>query len=491
MVWSGMLVTPRRRPARLVLWQTLIPPAMGSRDLIASRPRLAKQFDRIAERCRDYLFTPSREIQMNQEFVQSKPSLDFVVDGSNVLLSNRIGGVPSVRAFAALLSMLDSEGKSFKVWFDNSIFHRVRENRGDVDELQRLIDELRKHDLLGMAPRADDGIQMDCHKAGAPVINGSDKNDSWRAPVPPIFRCRLNLERGRDVMVYVSPAGNGKKLFSVSLSRAFQFRGISCPAIADTGTAPNIGAAWTQPPKFKGRSSPGSLLVLALDASPSMDTTDTFDGRSRAAHVNDIVRDTLAGLSQSKIGPGLLVCLLSFSGDVVCLSPGDSGYVFSPVQAWLNTPLRSYLSTVDRDWTNIRLALDRAADAIDGFRQSGLAQQMSMNWQNATVVVLTDGEHLTQVNGKAERSQDIVNHVFATLNRSDNVSFGFIGLGNKADHDALVGWASQATPEQLAIAASKRVQLEQQRLYVKANSQDTRMGQIVRSFVDLASSRVR
>lgn len=417
------------------------------------------------------------------------PSADFVIDGSNVLLSNRIGGAPSVRAFAALLSMLDREGRSFKVWFDNSIYHHVRDGGGDVEELNRLLAELRLHGLLDMAPRADDGIQSDCQRLKAPVINGGDKNDSWRAPVPPIYRCRLNVVGGRELMVYVAPAGSGKKLFSSSVSHAFQFRGLAYPALADSASAPDIGRAWAAPPKFKGRRKPGSLLVLVLDASPSMDATDTTDGRSRAAHVNAIVRDSLSALTESAVGPSLMVCVLSFSGEVAMLSPGCDGYTFSPLQSWLRTPLPDYVSAVTRDWTNIRFGLDQAADLIDGFRQSEVAQQLAMNWKNATVVMLTDGAHEVRINGQPESSKDIVTHVFATLNRADNVSFGFIGLGEKADHESLIGWSTIATPQQLKIAARKGVQLVGQRLYVKANSQDSNLNQVVRSFIDLASSR--
>lgn len=427
---------------------------------------------------------------MNNEFQSSGTSMDFVIDGSNVLLSNRIAEAPSVRAFAGLLCMLDGEGKTFKVWFDSSIYHHVRDGGGDVEELKRLIAELNLHQLLAMAPRADEGIQSDCHKFNAPVINGGDKNDSWRTPAPPIFRCRLNLVGGRELMVYVAPAGSGKKLFSASVSRDFQFRGLSYPALADAGSPPDIGVAWAPPPKFQGRRAPGSLLVLALDASPSMDARDTFDGRTRAAHVCDIVRDSLSDLMQSYIGPKMLVCILSFSGDVALITPGGEGFVFSPLQSWLTAPMPDYVSGIKRDWTNIRLALDRSADFIDGFRQSDLAQQLAMNWRNATVVMLTDGEHLIKVNGNDETSKDIVTHVFATLNRSENVSFGFIGLGDKADHESLIGWSTIATPQQLTLASRKGVQLIGQRLYVKANSRDSNLGHVVRSFIDLASSRV-
>jgi hypothetical protein len=418
-------------------------------------------------------------------------TLDFVIDGSNVLLANRVGGAPSIRAFASLLCLLDAEGKTFKVWFDNSIYHRVREQGGDVEELKRLIAELNHHRLLDMAPRADEGIQADCQKFGAAVINGGDKNDSWRAPVPPIFRCRLYVVGGRDLRVSVAPAGRGKQLFSTSVSHAFQFRGLSFPSLADTGAPPDIGMPWARPPRFKGRNQPGSLLVLALDASFSMNATDTFDGRTRAAHVSEIVRDSLAALNASKINEApFLVCILSFANDVSLVSPAGEGYVFSPLDNWIKEPIPDYTANVDRTATNIRLALDRAADLIDGFKESEVARQLSLRWDKATVVMLSDGEHLALINGNKETSKDIVMHVFATLNRSEGVSFGFIGLGDGADHLSLQGWSTLASPQQNRTAAARGVQLESGRLYVKANSRDSKLGYIIRTFIDLASSRV-
>ncbi len=419
-------------------------------------------------------------------------SVDFVIDGSNVLLAkaSRIGGAPSVRVIAALLSMLDANGKSFKVWFDKSIYHHVEGGGGDIDALRCLIDELNYHGLLSIAPRADPGIQADCLRFGAPVINGGDNNDSWRAPVPPIFRCRLSGMAGSELMVYVAPAGSGMKTFTQSVSKAFQFRGIQFPSLNAQDVPLDAGTSWAQQPKFKGRRVPGNLLVLALDASPSMDTPDTHDGRTRAAHLNEILKATIDGLSHSTIASNLQICVLSFSSDVILRTANDSGFLFSPLQDWQKAPLNDYLLGVERNGTNIRLALDRAADYIDGFRQSEVAQQLATKWKNATVVVLTDGQHYTSVDGGVETSKDIINHVFATLSRSENVCFGFLGLGEGADHESLTSWASEATLEQNEMARRKGVQLVPGRLYVKANNRDSNLTNVVRSFIDVASHRI-
>ncbi len=416
--------------------------------------------------------------------------VDFVIDGSNVLLANRVGGAPSVRIFSSLLSMLDSNGKTFKVWFDNSIFHHVESNGGDIDGLHRLVSELNLHGLLGMMPRADVGIQKDCHSFGAAVINGGDNNDSWPAPAPPIFRCRINLVGGKDLQIYVAPAGSGKKLFTQSINRAFRFRGIQFQALNANDLPPDAGTSWAPLPRFKGRRPHGSLLVLALDASPSMDIPDADGGKKRSAKLNEILKATISGLSDSGLASTLQICLLSFSSDVVLHTANDSGFVFSPLNDWQKAPLDDYLKGVNRDGTNIRLALDRAADYIDGFRQSEAAVQLAMSWKNATVVMMTDGDHKTIVNGALETSKEIINHVFATISRSENVCFGFIGLGDGADHESLGSWASPASDLQLHMAQNKGVALERDRLYVRASNSDSNLERVVRTFIDVASSRV-
>lgn len=415
--------------------------------------------------------------------------VDFVIDGSNVLLANRnrLGGVPSVRVFAGLLSMLDANDQMFRVWFDDSIYPEMERLGGDIQELKQLIAELNSHRLLSMTSRADAGIQENCQRFNAGVINGGDNCDSWPVPRPPIFRCWLEVALGGELLVYVVPRRGRQKIFTQSISKPFHFRGIQYAAFNGADLSPDPVIPWARPPRFKGRIRSGTLLVLALDASPSMDETDTHDGQSRAAHVNEILRLTIDGLSGSSIASSLQIAILSFSSDVVLQSPNGSGFVFSRLQEWQDAPLNNYLCGVSRDWTNIRLALDRAVDYIDGFRRSDVAQQIATKWDKAAVVMLTDGAHEIDIGSGVERSKDIINHVFTTITRSENTCFGFVGLGDGADHESLTGWASEATSHQIEMARKKNVRLVNRRLYVRVDTGDSDLNNIVRSFIDVAS----
>jgi hypothetical protein len=61
--------------------------------------------------------------------------------------------------------------------------------------------------------------------------------------------------------------------------------------------------------------------VLALDASGSMDETDTYVGRTKHAHVNEILQITLQRLTKTQFASRLWVNSIAFSDEVVLRPP--------------------------------------------------------------------------------------------------------------------------------------------------------------------------
>jgi hypothetical protein len=420
----------------------------------------------------------------------SSVRFDFVIDGSNVLLENKIGPAPSVRLFAALLHMLDQNGKAYKVWFDDSIHRHLAEKGADISSFKNLLGILRRKNCVDSASHADPRIQQDCQNFSAPVINGGDKNDSWRGFIPKIIRCRVQRSQSKGVTVFLAAAGSSKKLMTFDAAGAFQYVGMVFDALLDADRTASVGRNFAQLPRLKGTRPHGNLLVLALDASGSMDETDTYDGRPKHEHVNEILHDTLQRLGQSSIASSLWICVLAFSDQVLEHPPDESDAIFSSVGDWAGSTI-DYLAGIERGYTNIRFALDRSADLIDGFRHSDVARALAMRWDAATVVLLTDGVHNTCVNGIFETASDIDDHVYATIRRSENVSFGFIGLGKSAKHDAMETWATRATDQQKEMAVQKKVPLVGGSLYVKVDAKSEHLGYIIRSFIDIASSRAK
>lgn len=419
----------------------------------------------------------------------SASQVDYVIDGSNVLLENKVARKPSVRLFTALLQMLDENGKTYKVWFDDSIHRHLEDKGGDLATFKQLTAALVRKGCLATAPHADPGIQRDCQQFAAPVINGGDKNDSWRGFIPQIIRCRSHRTRTKGVSVFLAQAGGTKKLMAFDASATFTYEGINFPELAGADATAEVGRNFAERPRLKGKSSHGNLLVLALDASGSMDESDTHDGRPRHEHVNEILNNTLRRLRQTSIASRLWISVVVFSDQVVERSPeGDA--VFSVVGDWADSNV-NYLDGIERGYTNIRLALDRCADLIDGFRHSDVSRDLAMNWDAATVVLLTDGEHYTPVDGKFETATDIDDHVYSTIRRAEKVSFGFIGLGGGAKHDAMQTWATKATEQQTEMAKRMNIQLVGGSLYVKVDASNQNLDYVVRSFIDIASSRAK
>jgi hypothetical protein len=412
--------------------------------------------------------------------------VDFVIDGSNVLLGLRVKRMPSVRAFARLLAALEEQAKTYRVWFDNSIRGHLSAYPQEKISFDALLDILQKAKLVDMAQHADTGIQRACKEFGCPVINSSDNNDSWRIHQPKIYRCRFT---GKKDSIYVAPAHSRSRIFQTRLDESFYFRGLHFP-VSETPIGDDESSIVEVPRRFQRPSPNGNLLILALDASQSMDATDTYDGRSRAAHVNEILRKSIDELNKSSISPALYIAVLSFSSDVTTVASDENGYVFSLARdwhRWLASEPAPYESHVDRSQTNIRLALDRASDFVDRFRSSEEAPKLARQWSSAAVVMLTDGAHFLGDPAHPETSRDILRHVFNTLNRSENIQFAFVGIGIDADHKSMTAWAGEPTERQKQVAQQKKLELVDNRLYVKVDSADVNMGGIIRSFVDVVS----
>lgn len=268
----------------------------------------------------------------------------------------------------------------------------------------------------------------------------------------------------------------------------FRYEGISFTALTASGKGSEVGRNFAQRPQFKGNRRYGHLLVLTLDASLSMDETDTYDGRPKHVHVNEILKESLRGLQKAGIASSLWVSVLAFSDEVVEHTGDRYDAVFSVLADWAETRI-DYLDGIDRGLTNIRLALDYSADLIDGFRHSDVSEELAQRWETATVVLLTDGRHETQVNGRNEGPEDIDDHVDATINRSENVSFGFIGLGESACQESMHTWATKASEVQKQMAARKNVPLVGESLYVQLNAKNDHLHEIIRSVIDVVSSR--
>lgn len=427
-------------------------------------------------------------------------TFDYVIDGSNTLLKLELDGVPSIRLFAALLRLLDSEKKTFKVWFDSSIYPILEKERGgDIALFKRLVAALNRRNVLQITDWADPMIQEDCKLHGAPVINGGDRNTSWKY-LPPIIRCSISQSANRrGLPLFLYPAGGGEKFMQCDASLAFSFDGLEFSALSPTDlAAPTLVQRMAPDPverfgRREGRKDSGNLLVLALDASNSMDSTDAHGGKTRHSLVTTAVRDFLSigGFGKSRIASSTWVAVLSFAEDVRVVTPGAADGIFFPTKTWIDAVDQvNYLHGAKRGSTNLRLALDRAASFIEELVQRDkLEKKLAKEWQAKSVVMLTDGEHKVRLDsGKVEESDDIDDHVYRTVHRAPDIQFGFIGLGQGADNQALGRWASAASQRQMELAKTRDVPLHGGVLHVAVDPAAATAARAIRAFIDVASS---
>src|ERR1035437_849428 len=117
---------------------------------------------------------------------------------------------------------------------------------------------------------------------------------------------------------------------SFDASVTFRYEGMVFDALGDAELSAATGKNYAQRPRLRGTRAHGNLLVLALDASGSMNETDTYDGRPKHVHVNEILLDTFRRLRQSAIASRLWIAVVVFSDDVVERPPDDSTDTFFP-----------------------------------------------------------------------------------------------------------------------------------------------------------------
>ena len=230
--------------------------------------------------------------------------MKYAIDGSNALLGLQLDRKPSVRLFARMLLALKGRGDDFRLFFDNSIReHMARDGLGA--DWSRLLVALEVQGIKPhFSPRADTPIADYCKNENAFVINFSDKMDSWSFR-PRAFRVRAKRFKNQNqtlLRIVLIDESTGKPEELAVASDAFSFGRIDFLSL-------DMDVVYTEQiiKKEVGAKNvcQGSLLVLALDASPSMTPRDTYDGRPKSEHLNEIVKAAVRRLKAARINEGL------------------------------------------------------------------------------------------------------------------------------------------------------------------------------------------
>lgn len=419
--------------------------------------------------------------------------MKYAIDGSNVLLGLRLHRKASTRLFARLVLALVERGDTVRVFFDASIERHMTAAGLGQDWLALKGALAASGTVPTFSPRADTNIETYCEGEKAAVLNSSDKMDSWRNRPGTIHRALAYRNRG-TLRIAVLDDANGKFVFTVPAHEPFELGGLSFSSLRDDAAALDpLIAADTEGATADAE---GTLLVLALDASGSMATTDTFDGRPKTAHLNDTVKQAIARLKASRTSEALFIAILRFENDVTPL-PGVGGGTFSSVHD-LHASLADfdYLKGVSLGMTNIRLALQRSKELIQNtLADEESTSRLAHSWR-AAVVLVTDGNHVVQrPDGSRETDDDVATqaldiHQGLTGLINSRIDVGCVGIGTDINRDLLKNIASRCTPLQKGMAARAGIShlLLEERLFVVIDANDVRSSDAIRAFIDVASA---
>lgn len=420
--------------------------------------------------------------------------MEYAIDGNNVLLGLRLNDKPSVRLFARLLQALQLRSTTFRLFFDHSIRdHMARE--GLTAEWEAFSGALSVADIAPVfAGRADSLIDQLCQQHSARVLNFSDKLDSWKTTPNQIHRVQA-ICNGGTVELRLIDNATGTLVLAAPAHGPFEFGGIQFPDLNPNNAALERLIA---PAREAHRAvHTGVLLVLALDASQSMSDTNTYDGRSKSDHLNEIVKSAIERLARSTLSEGLYIAILRFEEDVTPLR-GPSGTIFSHVYDWHeNLATFNYLQGITLRYTNIRLALQRSRELLQNTISDDASLRLLADVWRAAVIVITDGNHVVmRGDGSYETDDDVAGealniHMGISGLTGQRIDVGCVGIGNDVKKDLLLNIASPCTPIQSTMAARARIDylLCDNRLCMLVDSNDARFDEAIRTFIDIVSSR--
>jgi Mg-chelatase subunit ChlD len=226
--------------------------------------------------------------------------------------------------------------------------------------------------------------------------------------------------------------------------------------------------------------SQAELLIFVMDGSGSMTERTTQDGREKADHLYDIVKETLETLSKSTKRESFRISFIYFSETPYVETIGNTKY-FRVDEA---LQLLKKSTEVPGNNTAIADALRKANEIIDEFKNDISIPQR----RYVTVFLFTDG--LENIKTK----EDVEEEAMRLRNRTDiSVSLATISFGSDADEDLLKKIASQLNYLQRRVLEMEGLLNElpdPDRLFVQGHATGTiteRKAKTIRNFVETLS----
>lgn len=176
-------------------------------------------------------------------------------------------------------------------------------------------------------------------------------------------------------------------------------------------------------------------IIFVIDASGSMDGTDTYDEYSKAFHVEKNIKSVLTRMHNSNKKDSFKVSLIYFAANTY-ITKYDGMPYFSPKDALDN--INQYKGNINGGGTNITQALKFTLKTIEQF----IKDPNHSDDKHATVILLTDGH---DNNSSKESVREAASQLVATPICPNLATIAF---GNEADHTILKEIATTPTDDQ-------------------------------------------
>lgn len=427
------------------------------------------------------------------------------VDGSNILLGLLESGRPSVSIFAHVVAELSKREFDVFSFFDQSIRYHLEQRRchDEWQKLQALVD-------------ASDGritlhVQADPHllsKAAAykgeraVVVNTTDRYRTWTSQFPGGLPAVVRVSYAAELLSFHFE-DRSLQPFSVHVDKEISLYGMSVRGDRST-VSEQEGTMTTETilvgKKRTRKTMKSRLIVFLLDGSgsmcnPSDGAENTFDGKQKSEHLQNVFRETVVGLNKSNASGSFYCGLVCFAGKPTVVEMSGSKMVhISHLNSHISQPSFNYVALANGDGTDLSAALDSAVSLIDAVLAAPDNKYIATEW-SAVVIMITDA-HDTVDEQKVRKTVAQLGLSRAHLT-SGRIDVGCVGIGTDVKQGLLTEIASKPSSRTMQMLSQAQLQGRlltrgngEQCLAIKVDTLEPHYDKVIRSFVDIVSSRV-
>jgi uncharacterized protein YegL len=421
------------------------------------------------------------------------------LDGSNLVLGlGRKKESSGVFYFSVMLRHLIDLGFACTALFDKSIFDKLRQRSAPEEEINLLERLIHASDgQLARVGYTDDLLLSLATQTSGCVISHRDKYRTWTRKTQLALPSVIRVGKAGSRLAFTSE-DNSFSIPDVEIPVSVKLFGQSVvdgqPNNSQYEESDTLNHSVELAPG-DDYSPQGRLIVFVLDASGSMwreadGANETYDGKLKSDHLNQVLRDTIARFSRAAARNSLYVSIVSFAGNATVRSINNKQMLnISEASPPMSSGKFNYLENVHGNGTNIAEALQVSVNLIDSVLRLPSNLALHDEW-HALIVLITDGKHT----GNAEEVVNLARHTAITRTTlvNGNIRVACVGIGKDCDTNLLSSISSHAEASELTRLrrAGLAELLVGDNLVVLVNEKKSNYAEVIRTFVDIVTQTV-